>query len=271
MKHNKKRNTAFLYECLVKELTKAIVKEEKTKQNLIKSILKEFFLKGKILKKELELYNSIMETKTSSQDYSQRFLFETKKDYNKLDKKELFNEQTRLISLINKHLGSNVFSNFIPNYKDLATIGMIFQDDNLNAKERIILEDKVHNILQKKEEAITEMRHLDNLEFKMFVNRFNETYDKTLLKEQKELLSNFITSYSDNGLNLKLYVNDEIGRLKDAVDIEIIKSKNSPINENFKKVKQKLDSYAKVALNQEIIEEIFYIQDLLAEVNRNER
>ena len=29
MKHNKKRNTAFLYECLIRELTKAILKEDK--------------------------------------------------------------------------------------------------------------------------------------------------------------------------------------------------------------------------------------------------
>jgi hypothetical protein len=29
MKHNKKRNTAFLYECLIRELTKAIIKEDR--------------------------------------------------------------------------------------------------------------------------------------------------------------------------------------------------------------------------------------------------
>ena len=32
MKHNKKRNTAFLYECLIRELTKAILKEDKQGQ-----------------------------------------------------------------------------------------------------------------------------------------------------------------------------------------------------------------------------------------------
>ena len=33
MKHNKKRNTAFLYECLVKELTKCVLREDKKRQN----------------------------------------------------------------------------------------------------------------------------------------------------------------------------------------------------------------------------------------------
>ena len=45
--HNKKRNTAFLYECLIRELTKAIIKENKEQQRVVKSILKEFFLTGK--------------------------------------------------------------------------------------------------------------------------------------------------------------------------------------------------------------------------------
>jgi TATA-binding protein-associated factor Taf7 len=64
MKHNKKRNTAFLYECLIKELTKAIVREDKKRQKITKNILKRILLaKEAILKKELELYNSILESK----------------------------------------------------------------------------------------------------------------------------------------------------------------------------------------------------------------
>ena len=103
----------------------------------------------------------------------------------------------------------------------------------------------------------------------MFVKRFNDTYQNSLLKEQKELLSNFITSFSDNGLGLKVYLNEEIGRLKEAVDAEIVEKPNSAFTENFKKVRAKLDNYATKPLNEAMVEEIFYIQDLLAEVKRN--
>jgi len=103
----------------------------------------------------------------------------------------------------------------------------------------------------------------------MFVKRFNETYEHSLLKEQKDLLSNYIVSFSDNGLGLKVYLNEEVGRLKRAVETEMIEKPNSVYLENFKKVKAKLDNYAKAPLNQAVIEEIFYIQDLLAEVKRN--
>ncbi len=40
MKHNKKRNTAFLYESLVKELTKAVVRQEEAKKKTIITLIK---------------------------------------------------------------------------------------------------------------------------------------------------------------------------------------------------------------------------------------
>ena len=84
MKHNKKRNTAFLYECLIKELTKAIVREDKKRQTITKSILKEFFRKGSILKQELSLYNSLLESKGLEADFSRRLLTVTKVDFDHL-------------------------------------------------------------------------------------------------------------------------------------------------------------------------------------------
>ncbi len=269
MKHNKKRNTAFLYECLIRELTKAIIKEDKQKVIKAKSLLREFFTKGNILAKELDLYKSLLESKDLNQDFSRRLMVETKKDFDELDRKEIFNEQTFLINKINKALGNHSFSNFVPNYKDIATIGLYFQNSSLGAKKRIMLEDKVVNYLTRLDENQTDLKPVDQLEFKMFVKRFNDTYQHSLLKEQKDLLSNYIVSFSDNGLGLKSYLNDEIGRLKEEIDAKIDESSNSTLRENFIKVRNKLDSYAKKPVDPSMVEEVFYIQDLLAEVNRN--
>ena len=269
MKHNKKRNTAFLYECLIRELTKAILKEDKVRQTKVKGLLKEFYTKGKALGQELGLYKSLLENKELEQDFSKRLMVETKKDFNRLDRKEVFNEQTVLINRINKALGNKVFSNFVPNYKDIATIGLYFQNSKKKTKKRIMLEDKVVSFLTRLDENRTEMKPVDQLEFRMFVKRFNETYEHSLLKEQKDLLSNFIVSFSDNGLGLKSFLNDEIGRLKEAVSLHIVEGSDTPLKENFKKVKTKLDGYARTPINSKIVEEVFYIQDLLAEVERN--
>ena len=54
MKHNKKRNTAFLYECLVRSLTKSVIRESKKEQQVVKAILKEFFTKEQYWHKSLK-------------------------------------------------------------------------------------------------------------------------------------------------------------------------------------------------------------------------
>ena len=271
MKHNKKRNTAFLYECLIKELTKAIVREDKKRQLITKKILKEFFNKNSELKKELNIYSSLLESQNLNESFSRRLLDETKKDFDSLDRRTVFNRQTSLINVMNQKLGHSVFSNFIPNYKDLASIGLFFQNSNLTAKKRIMLESNLVKFLGRKENKLTEMKHLDNLEYKTFVKKFNNAYDRTLRKEQKDLLTNYIVSFSDNGVGLKSFLNEEIGRLKNAVQQEILGGINEANKENFKKVKVKLDNYAQTPINQKMVEEIFYIQDLIAEVSRDER
>ena len=58
--------------------------------------------------------------------------------------------------------------------------------------------------------------------------------------------------------------------LKNAVQQRIIEEANSPYTENFKKVYDKLDNYKERPLNEQIVEEIFYIQDLVAEVSKND-
>ena len=62
LKHNKKRNTAFLYETLVRELTKSIVKKNNQRKEKLMETIKEFFGKDKLLAKELELYKALCET-----------------------------------------------------------------------------------------------------------------------------------------------------------------------------------------------------------------
>ena len=198
MKHNKKRNTAFLYECLIKELTKAIVREDKKKQTITKNILKEFFYKDSILKEELSVYTSLLESKELEPNFSRRLLEETRIDFHKLNRKDVFNQQTELINKINKQLGHGVFSNFVPNYKDLASLGLFFQNTNLGAKKRIMLENNLVQFLGRKKEVLTEMKHLDNLEYKTFINKFNNAYDRTLQQEQKDLLTNYIVSFSNS-------------------------------------------------------------------------
>ena len=269
MKHNKKRNTAFLYETLVKELTKAVVRKQDQRKEKVIKIIKENFHGNSVMKQELELYKSILENKDRmTKDFTDRFLIETRKDYDALDRKAVFNSQTKLISQINQELGTSVFNNFVPNYKDIATVGAWFQGSASNAKSRLIVETKVKSLLVPSEVKTKEMRHIDNLTYKTFVDKFNNTYKNSLKENQKNLLTNYITSFSDNGLGLKVFVNEEVGKLKDKFS-KII-SENTELSEDkiikVKKVSGVLEEFSKKPLDEAMVKKLFYIQDLAEEL-----
>ena len=269
MKHNKKRNTAFLYECLLKELTKSILREDTNKKKQIISILKEFFHKKSILKQDLEIYKSLLENKKMTKDFAQRFLIETKKDFEDIDRKKVFNEQTKLINKINKALSKGAFANFVPNYKDIASIGQYLNSD-LKAKNRVLVENRIIGKLVSTKKTQDEMAHIDNLAYKTFVKKFNESYGNSLRKEQKELLNNYIVSFSDNGLGLKSFMNEEILRLKKEL-VECTKKQKIAENDVFlsktEQVLKQLEGYSKKPINENMVKEMFYIQDLVVEIN----
>ena len=165
LKHNKKRNTAFVYEALVREVAKAVVRKDEKRKNLIVKIIKENFSSNNILAKELQLYKTLEETRNLDVYTAERLIKEARTDYHKLDKDEMFKGQTKLISVINKNLTSEVFSNFVPNYKNLATIAQVFGTD-ANTKERVLLERKLLGTMVMKEGAPVKsknMPHIDGL------------------------------------------------------------------------------------------------------------
>jgi len=143
IKHNKKRNTAFLYEALVRELTKATMKKDSEKKNTVVSIFKEFFKPNSPLARDLKLYQNILETKVDNRRIAEKIVFESRLERSAIDNKTLFNEQSALISRINRELSSDVFTNFVPNYKDLATLHQVFNNPKIEAKQRVLLEEVI--------------------------------------------------------------------------------------------------------------------------------
>tara|TARA_R100000808_G_C2151737_1_gene160885 strand:+ start:3011 stop:3829 length:819 start_codon:yes stop_codon:yes gene_type:complete len=270
LKHNKKRNTAFLYETLIKELTKSIINKNSDKKHTILEILKTHFSKDTLLYKELELYRSLYDSSGINPYLAERIIFETKREYEKIDKKSLFLEQSNLINRINKELPKSVYLNFVRNYKDLASIQQIF-NAAMPVKTRVLLETNLINTISSRREEEKEMMPIDNITYSTFISKFNEKYGHILFEEQKELLSRYIASFSDNGLSLKMFLNEEIGRLKEEVkdsltDKEV--KKEETIVEKLKEVLGILQSYAKKELVVEEFQKILKIQNLIREIKK---
>jgi antitoxin component HigA of HigAB toxin-antitoxin module len=272
IKHNKKRNTIFLYETLVRELTKATVDGEQDRREAILSIVKEHFSAGTALGREVRIYKNILETKDTKEAIAEKILSESKVEYSVLNKKQIFTEQSQMISKINKELSKDVFSTFVPNYKNLATLHQVFNNLDLSAKERVLLEEEAVQLMveAKKQIEKKELKHIDSLVFKSFVERFNKEYTG-LLEEQKTLLSRFIASGVGNDLEFQIYLDNEIGRLKEEVSTakETEEFKNdSDMMQKAHKVIDLLESFSQKPLEDTDLKNILKIQELAKEIKK---
>ena len=217
IKHNKKRNTAFVYEVLVREATVAIMKKDHGRKDKALAILKKHFHSNSLLSRDLVCYQSLSENQNISSSTSEKIVKEVRIQRHMINTTQLFKQQTILIHDINKQLTPEVFNNFVANYKSLATIDQIFSPKT-SPKNRVILEEEI--VKQMSTIKLTEQKEevpIDNLLFKTFVEKFNKKYEGDLLEEQKELLVRYISSFSDNAVELKYFLNSEVARLKEQL------------------------------------------------------
>lgn len=261
--HNKKRNTAFIYETLLMEYSKASINEEEQKKNNILSILKEYFSKAKILKQDLEIYKAFEKTDDLDKELITRMIGEAKLQFNSLDREQIFETQTKLINTINKSLSPNVWTNFVPNYKKLATINQAL-NKTLNPKKQVIIEKKLVNMLSKIEQEKKPFPNVNNLALKTFVEKFNDQYGDKLNEQQKKLLSHYITS-SDDDTDFKLYFYEEVSRLKQTIQEKINNSDNN-LSSKLQLIYEKVDDYNKRKLDTDLMTEVLRIQSLIEEI-----
>jgi len=266
-KHNKKRNTAFVFEALAREATTAIIKGDQERKAKVVSIVRRHFTGDSLLKKDLECYRSLYENQDLDENTSQKILEAVMAAKRLIDPDGLFKQQTEVINDINKELTPATFNNFVPNYKSLATIAKMFNTDS--PKQKVMLESKIiEGMVGKLEEQ--NLEPLDSLTFVTFTKKFNEKYNGSLLREQKELLNHYISSFSHDELETKIYLNRELGRLKQSLSeaVKVEEIANDP--EMVKKtnaVKERLESLSgETSLNETTLLTILKTQELVKEI-----
>lgn len=253
VKHSKFKNTAILFELLVKQITQEVLSN--TNKNLSEKIIKEFFNSKKELAKELKLYNWITKEKFSNSDDAKLFLSEVVEERRKLDESKLAKEKYNLIKTIKETYELEKFlSSNLQNYKLLASIYKVFESKTQGRKVEIrdfidsnntILEhitakkpstkpqDKLYEEFKKQSED------LRLLTYKLLIENFNSKYSN-LDDSQKGLLREFINNVSNTSTFSK-FINEEtkkvlsslISESKDITD-KVTKIKISEMIKLFK-------------------------------------
>ena len=102
-----------------------------------------------------------------------------------------------------------------------------------------------------------------------FIKKFNEKYDAELVEEQKELLSYYISSFVDNALQLKVFLNEEVSRLKDLIKEAIGGAHIGDDQEMVEKTHQilaELESYKNKEIDDNVLLVVLKTQALVREI-----
>jgi len=246
IKHSKFKNTGFIFELLVRQITSEIMSANKS---VAEKILKEHFNSKKELSKELKLYQYLINEKYNSESKAEQFINTICEARKRLDEKKLTKEKYNLIKEIKDTYNLDEFiKSPISNYKTLASIYKIFEISITNeqydptdivSSRFTIAENIINTSIQNKDAKVKdavmeEYRKQDDdlraISYKILVENFNNKY-KNLTEEQKGLLREYINNINNTG-KLNEYVTNEITNL-----VNNLKEVGSKISDKVTKIK----------------------------------
>ena len=112
------------------------------------------------------------------------------------------------------------------------------------------------------------MKPIDNVAYTMFVKKFNDKYGDSLNESQKDLLSRYVTLSPETATEFKMYISDEISRLKKAVST-LQATKKVVLDESLttktKEIFQVLESFKTQKISDHMIKTILRVQALAEE------
>jgi hypothetical protein len=284
IKHSKFKNTGFIFELLVRQITSEIMS---TNNSVAEKILKENFNSKKELSKELKLYQYLINEKYNSESKAEQFINTICEARKRLDEKKLIKEKYNLIKQLKETYNIDEFiKSSVSNYKTLASIYKIFEvvsteeqydPTDIVSSRFTIAENIINTSIQNKDSKIKnavleEYRKQDEdlraISYKFLVENFNKKY-KNLTNDQKSLLREYINNINNTG-KLNAYVSDEVSKL-----IGGLKEVGAKITDKVTKIKlaETISNIRKIKSAKRIKEEhlsaMMMIYELLGELKNS--
>ena len=134
--------------------------------------------------------------------------------------------------------------------------------------KRVILEQSMVDLMASSPKQQKVMKPIDNVAYTIFVQKFNEKYGDSLNESQKDLLSRYVTLSPETATEFKMYISDEIIRLKEVV-ASLQATKKIVLDESLatktKEIFQVLDSFKTQKISDHMIKTILRVQALAEE------
>jgi hypothetical protein len=139
----------------------------------------------------------------------------------------------------------------------------------LPVKDRVLLEENIVEQMSSSAEAPKDvLQPIDSLTYNTFVTSFNQEYSSVLSEGQKKLLTTYITSFEDNEVELKVYLNEEIGRIKGELADVIDNTEDVTFKEKVEKIYGILEDTKERQIDTQTVELVLQTQQLLEEMEK---
>ena len=113
------------------------------------------------------------------------------------------------------------------------------------------------------------LKPLDALTYRTFIDKFNGKYE-VLLQEQKDLLNNYIASFADEGFEMRLYLNRELGRLKSTLAESLEATQDEYMKQSIGGVTEYLDGFRKREFSDTDLIKVLKTQELVQELSTDD-
>jgi len=207
--HNKKRNTALLYEFLIRKISSALVEGDKKTSSTALKILRRYYKPGTQLYKEFRLFNSLVKTTVSSDGVSSSIIGEARMAARTADMNALDREKSLLIRSINHSLrDDNFYEQPIAEYRMYATIQTLLNEwrkpvGTADLSSLAKYEDHLRSWLLSEKKTvegglIDESPGTARLLMRVMMKKLNEKYSNVLNDEQRELIKAYAFSTAND-------------------------------------------------------------------------
>jgi len=281
--HNKKRNTALLYEFLIRTISSALVEDNKRKSSTALKILRRYFKPGTQLYKEFRIFNALVKTTVSGDAVATSILKEARTAIESLNYNVLDKEKSLLIRSINHMIkDENFYDQPIAEYRLYATIQTLFNEWRKPAGTADIVslasyENQLREwlITEKKKEdhtLIDETPGTTRLLMKVMMKKLNEKYSESLNDDQREIIKAYaFSTANEDQATIKKKLEEVRSGLLEAIDVYMVqKQDNTFVVNKLQDTKSRILSESLDAVDDSTVSKFMLYSTLRQELTENE-
>lgn len=281
--HNKKRNTALLYEFLIKTISSALVENDKRKSSIALKIIRRYFKSGTELYKEFRIFNALIKTTVSSDSVGTSILKEARSAVESLNHEMLDKEKSLLIRNINHAINDeNFYDQPVSEYRMYASIQTLFNEwqKPVGTADIALLanyENQLREwlISEKKKEdhtIIDETPGTTRLLMKIMMKKLNEKYSVSLNNDQREIIKAYaFSTANDNQTTIKKKLEEVQGTLLEAIDVYTTQNSNNTfVIDKLQNAKSKILSESFNTVDDATVSKFMLYSSLQHELTTNE-